>query len=194
MGDEQCPGPAVLADSEYCPVLQLDLSDINLTPREVVERLDKHIVGQVCTQFVLYNRMCNCSHIHATQVLCILLLYSTHCAYACFVTVAHFPPSVSICCSCLVSEVQSDAKRAVANALRNRWRRHKIASPMKVGHLNAMLSEFKHTSRNSNVGRIPSSVNSSLHNNPVILSPHSGMQALRRSCPSRLYNASANAA
>lgn len=50
---------------------ELDLSDINLTPREVVERLDKHIVGQ------------------------------------------------------------SDAKRAVANALRNRWRRHKIASPMK---------------------------------------------------------------
>lgn len=28
-------------------VMQLDLSDINLTPREVVERLDKHIVGQV---------------------------------------------------------------------------------------------------------------------------------------------------
>lgn len=48
-----------------------DLSDINLTPREVVERLDKYIVGQ------------------------------------------------------------PEAKRAVANALRNRWRRHKIKSPMK---------------------------------------------------------------
>ncbi|DBB03431.1 TPA: hypothetical protein ACH3X3_010791 [Trebouxia sp. C0006] len=48
-----------------------DLSDINMTPREVVERLDKYIVGQ------------------------------------------------------------PEAKRAVANALRNRWRRHKIASPMK---------------------------------------------------------------
>ena len=31
-------------------------------------------------------------------------------------------------CECL----QPEAKRAVANALRNRWRRHKIASPMKV--------------------------------------------------------------
>lgn len=48
-----------------------DLSDINMTPKEVVERLDKYIVGQ------------------------------------------------------------PEAKRAVANALRNRWRRHKIASPMK---------------------------------------------------------------
>ncbi len=28
--------------------------------------------------------------------------------------------------------LQPEAKRAVANALRNRWRRHKIASPMKV--------------------------------------------------------------
>lgn len=48
-----------------------DFSDVNLTPREVVEKLDKYIVGQ------------------------------------------------------------SEAKRAVANALRNRWRRHKIKSPMK---------------------------------------------------------------
>ena len=28
--------------------------------------------------------------------------------------------------------MQADAKKAVANALRNRWRRRKIASPMKV--------------------------------------------------------------
>ncbi len=27
-------------------VTQADLSDINMTPREVVERLDKYIVGQ----------------------------------------------------------------------------------------------------------------------------------------------------
>lgn len=30
--------------------MQADLSDINLTPREVVERLDKYIVGQVSLQ------------------------------------------------------------------------------------------------------------------------------------------------
>lgn len=30
--------------------MQADLSDINLTPREVVERLDKYIVGQVNPQ------------------------------------------------------------------------------------------------------------------------------------------------
>ncbi len=28
-------------------MLQADLSDINMTPKEVVERLDKYIVGQV---------------------------------------------------------------------------------------------------------------------------------------------------
>ena len=35
--------------------MQADLSDINLTPREVVERLDKYIVGQVSLQHQCYT-------------------------------------------------------------------------------------------------------------------------------------------
>lgn len=43
--------------------MQADLSDINLTPREVVERLDKYIVGQVslqrqCYFCVLFLQVC----------------------------------------------------------------------------------------------------------------------------------------
>ena len=48
--------------------------------------------------------------------------------------------------NCYVHAVQSDAKRAVANALRNRWRRHKIASPMKVSIGLDMICDFMHSS------------------------------------------------
>lgn len=35
----------------------------------------------------------------------------------------------------LTANPQADAKKAVANALRNRWRRHKLGSPMRVRQL-----------------------------------------------------------
>lgn len=88
-------------------MLQLDLSDMNLTPREVVERLDKHIVGQV------------------RSLTCLAVTVKPH-----------FADQAKDCQVDL--PLQSDAKRAVANALRNRWRRHKIASPMKVRPCNAL--------------------------------------------------------
>lgn len=42
-----------------CYHVQADLSDINLTPREVVERLDKYIVGQVSIQYQCCSYCCS---------------------------------------------------------------------------------------------------------------------------------------
>ena len=95
--------PTKLGSSQPSAIIQIELPMADLTPKEVVEMLDRYIVGQVCT--ACHSMLvCRKSGIHAE------------------LKVRH---TLSPCS-------QADAKRAVANALRNRWRRHKIPSPLKV--------------------------------------------------------------
>ena len=93
---------AVPAEGRRTVVIEMDSeedSDLmnNMTPKEVVEHLDRNIVGQVGRYWVVKDMLSTCQ-----------------------------PPSHKM------FTLQADAKKAVANALRNRWRRHKIASPLKV--------------------------------------------------------------
>lgn len=80
-----------------------DLSD--LTPKQVVERLDRNIVGQTDAKKAV-SRPFDCHREHAVTV-------------ALNIADEDKPLDRSRCLQ-------------VANALRNRWRRHKIPSPMKV--------------------------------------------------------------
>jgi ATP-dependent protease HslVU (ClpYQ) ATPase subunit len=75
---------------------------MDLTPKQVVDRLDRYIVGQVTHRHLCYMQL-------ASPGKCSSRSGSAN---------AHL--------------MQAEAKRAVANALRNRWRRRQIASPMKV--------------------------------------------------------------
>lgn len=102
--------------------MQDDESTANLTPLEVVERLDRFIVGQVRSAFVTAGscqQVDVCTASRDSKLSCMLLPDQHSSFQACM---------LSVRCTCL----QADAKRAVANALRNRWRRHRIESPMKV--------------------------------------------------------------
>ena len=105
--------------------MQADLSDINLTPREVVERLDKYIVGQVSLQF----------DYGATRH----LSFEFNIYFADMHLTSTFQEALLWIVSFSFALLQPEAKRAVANALRNRWRRHKIKSPMKVATAYALL-------------------------------------------------------
>ncbi len=82
-----------------------DLSD--LTPKQVVERLDRNIVGQTDAKKAV-RRHALVPHRGDGHV---------HC---------------SLEDTCGAGSHSRGRLPQVANALRNRWRRHKIPSPMKV--------------------------------------------------------------
>ena len=95
-----------------------------LTPRELVKHLDRNIVGQVGSPYCfkaietfsgLYATCCFCSD-HKSSGLLFLSIGLPH-------TIKSDRDSLMW---------QEDAKKAVANALRNRWRRSRIKGPLKV--------------------------------------------------------------
>ena len=70
--------------------MQVDLSDINLTPREVVERLDKYIVGQV--------RLQHLSSVHAIRLIMTCTQYSA--SFLCSDAVMLKKSCMSLSCMC----------------------------------------------------------------------------------------------
>ncbi len=92
---------------------QEDDYDVDLTPKQVVDRLDRYIVGQAC------------GHPHQHVMFMARKIWQ---AQGCWLRHGCHGSANYGCLNLL----QADAKKAVANALRNRWRRRKLSSPMKV--------------------------------------------------------------